>query len=139
MKNDEILLKEIYENSTTAINVISELLQKTECQSMFDCLFDRMKEYREISKAAYDMLREINISPINSDYFSKIAILASFGRPSANRLARILISGSTEGFFSLVNSVNSCASAKKETRQLAYRLLAVEDENICDMKKLLKE
>lgn len=139
MKNDELLLKEIYENSTTAINVISKLLQKAECQSMFDSLFDRMKEYRQISKTAYDMLRELNLSPKTSDYSSKIALLASFPKPSPNRLARILIIGSTEGFFSLVNSVNSCANARKETRQLAYRLMAVEDENICDMKRVLEE
>ncbi len=139
MKNDEILLNEIYENSTTAINVISNLLQKPESQSMFNSLFDRMKEYREISKIAYDMLTELNLTPRNSDNFSRIAVLASFGKPSKNRLARILISGSTEGFFSLVNSVNCCPNVKKETRQLAYRLMAVEDENICDMKKVLKE
>ena len=139
MKNDEILLKEIYENSTTAISIISELLQKADCQSMFDSLFDRMKEYRQISKIAYDMLQELNLSPTNSDFYTKIVLLSSFGKPSANRLARILISGSTEGFFSLVNAVNSCASAKKETRQLAYRLLAVEDENINNMKIFLNE
>lgn len=139
MKNDEILLNEIYQNSITAVLVISGVLKKVESQSMFDFLFDKMAEYREIEKTAYDMLSKINRTPKNSDYYSQLAAFATVGKPSANRLARILISGSTEGFFSLVDSINACANAKRETRQLAYKLLSVEDENINNMKVFLGE
>ncbi len=139
MKNDEILLNEIYQNSITAVLLISGVLKKVESQSMFDFLFDKMQEYREIEKTAYDMLLNIDSTPKNSDYYSQLAFLATIGKPSTTRLAKILISGSKEGFFSLVDSVNACANAKKETRQLAYKLLSVEDENINNMKVFLDE
>ena len=137
MRNDEILLNEIYENSVTAINVISGLLKKTTHQSMFDCLFDEMMEYRELSKKAYDMLSVMNIKPRTKDYYSQIAVLGTMGKPSPNRLARLLISGSTEGFYSLVDSVNMCASAKKDVRQLAYKLMELEEKNVEKMKQYL--
>lgn len=139
MKNDEILLNEIYQNSITAVLLISGILKKIESQSMFDFLFDKMTEYREIEKTAYDMLLQINCTPKNSDYHSQLASLLTIGKPSTNRLAKVLLSGSKEGFFSLVDSVNTCANAKKETRQLAYKLLSVEDENIKNMKFFLNE
>lgn len=137
MKSDEILLNEIYQNSITAINVLSDFMKKAEDEQMFDFLFDKMTEYRKIGKSAYDMLEQDNLLPKKNNNYSHIAILASIGNPSTNRLARILLDGSTEGFFSLIDSINSCTNAKKETRQLAYRLLAVEDGNIHEMKKYL--
>lgn len=139
MKSDEILLNEIYQNSITAINVLSDFMKKVDNDAMFNLLFDKMTEYRKIGKVAYNMLEEENLLPRKSNNYSQIAILASIGNPSTNRLARILLDGSSEGFFSLINSINSCTNAKKETRQLAYRLLAVEDGNICEMKRVLKE
>ncbi len=137
MKSDEILLNEIYQNSITAINVLSDFMKKVDNKDMFDFLFEKMTEYRKIGNVAYNMLEEENLLPKNYNYYSQFAILASIGKPSINRLARILLDGSNEGFFSLINSINSCTNAKKETRQLAYRLLAVEDENIREMKTFL--
>ena len=138
MKSDEILLNEIYENSVTAIHVLSDFMKKVEDEAMFDFLFKKMTEYREIGKSAYNMLEEINLTPKNYNNYSQFALLASIGSPTPARLAKILLNGSNEGFFSLINSINSCANAKKETRQLAYRLLAVEDGNINEMKRILE-
>ncbi len=138
MKSDEILLNEIYENSVTAINVLSDFMKKVDNEDMFNFLFDKMTEYRKIGISAYNMLEEENLLPRKLNNYPQIAILASIGNPSTNRLARILLHGSSEGFFSLVNSINSCTNAKKETRQLAYQLLAVEDGNIHEMKKFLE-
>ena len=138
MKNDEILLNEIYENSITAINVLSGILKKTEQKSMFDCLFEQMTEYRKVADTAYTMLEVMNSSPKRNDVFSRTAIFASLGKPSAHRLAKILISGSREGFYSLIDSVNACTNTKDEVRHLAYRLMEIEDKNINDMKKFLK-
>ena len=137
MKNDEILLNEIYENSITAINVISGLLRKTNNQSMFDCLFEEMTEYRKIADSAYNLL-EKSPSIYKVLPYSQIAVLASVGKPSCHRIARILISGSTEGFYSLIDSVNACTNTKDEVRQLAYRLMEIEDKNINVMKRFLK-
>lgn len=138
MKNDEILLNEIYENSITAINVISGLLRKTNNQSMFDCLFEEMTEYRKIADTAYKLF-EKSPTIYSSLPYSQIAVLASVGKPSCHRIARILISGSTEGFFSLIDSVNSCTGARKEVRHLAYKLMEIEDKNINTMKTYLKK
>ncbi len=137
MKNDEMLLQEIYQNSSTAINVISGLLRKTYHQTMFNCLFEQMQQYREIANTAYKMLETINSMPKKNDAYSQIAILASFGKPSCHRLAKILISGSTEGFYSLIDSVNACTNARAEVRHLAYRLMEIEDKNISNMKNFL--
>ena len=137
MKSDEILLNEIYENSVTAINVLSDFMKKVDNEDMFNFLFNKMTEYRKIGISAYNMLEEENLLPKKLNNYPQIAIFASIGKPSINRLARILLDGSNEGFFSLINSINSCTNAKKETRQLAYRLLAVEDSNIHEMEKFL--
>ena len=139
MKNDEMLLKEIYQNSITSINVISGLLRKTTHQSMFDCLFEEMIEYRKIADTAFKIMNSQNILPDNEETYSKIAIWASMGKPSCRRLAKILISGSTEGFYSLVDSVNACTNAKDEVRHLAYELMALEDNNINNMRNYLKK
>lgn len=139
MKNDEMLLKEIYKNSITSINVISGLLRKTTHQSMFDCLFEEMIEYRKIADTAFKMMNSENILPDNEETYSKVALLASMGKPSCRRLAKILISGSTEGFYSLIDSVNACTNAKEEVRHLAYELMELEDNNINNMKNYLKK
>ena len=139
MKNDEILLNEIYENSITAINVLSGILKKTEQKSMFNCLFDEMTEYRKVADTAYSMLDEMNALPKRNDAFSRTAIIASLGKPSPHRLARILICGSREGFYSLIDSVNACTNTKDEVRHLAYRLMEIEDKNINNMKKFLND
>ena len=138
MENNEALLNEIYNNSITAINVISQVLRKTENRSMFECLFDIMLEYRSIADDAYNLLNNKTPSYNMNDFFSHIAVYSAFGKPSSKRLAKILISGSREGFFSLVDLVNSSTSATKEVRHLAYRLMEIEDKNINEMKKYLK-
>lgn len=138
MRNEEILLNEIYKNSITAVNVISGILKKTEEISLFDCLFEQMTEYRKVADAAYTMLENINTFPKKNDAYYRTAIFASLGKPSTHRLAKILISGSKEGFFSLIDSVNACTNTKDEVRHLAYRLMEIEDKNINNMKKFLK-
>ena len=139
MKNNEILLNEIYNNSITAISVISAVLRKTDKGSMFDCLFDRMLEYREIADNAYNLLQNKTPLKNENEFFSHIAVLWTFGKPSSQRLARILISGSKEGFSSLIDSVNSCTNATKDARLLAYRLIELEDKNINEMQKFIKK
>lgn len=137
MKDNEILINEIYNNSLTAINVISAILRKTESRTMFDCLFERMLEYRDIADNAYNLLQNKTLKNTDIDFYSHIAVFSAYGKPSAKRLAKILISGSKEGFFSLVDSVNSCTNATKEARLLAYRLMEIEDKNINEMKNFL--
>lgn len=138
MRNEEILLNEIYKNSITAVNVISGILKKTEEISLFDCLFEQMTEYRKVADTAYTMLEDINTFPKKNDAYYRTAIFASLGKPSTHRLAKILISGSKEGFYSLIDSVNACTNTKDEVRHLAYRLMEIEDKNINNMKKFLK-
>ena len=137
MKDNEILINEIYNNSLTAITVISAILRKTESLTMFDCLFERMLEYRDIADNAYHLLQNKTLKNTDTDFFSQVAIFSAYGKPSSKRLAKILISGSKEGFFSLVDSVNSCTNATQEARLLAYRLMEIEDKNIKDMKTYL--
>ena len=140
MNSDFLLLNEIYQNSITAVNAMSQLLAKTESEDFFDFLFAQMREYREIANNAYDMLTAENFAPSKPSMADKSAFFISVrlasGRKSADKkIAKILIDGSIEGIYDITDFVNNCTKASKNTRELAYELIKTEERNIQKLKE----
>ncbi len=143
MDSDIILLNRIYHNSINAINAISVLLKKTESEALFDCLFAEMAGYREIANKATSLLKGRSSKPTSANFFDRFSFfvgirVASGNRTSNERIAKLLINGSLEGIYDISDFVNSCISAHKESRELAYSLIEAEQKNICNMQKILE-
>ena len=143
MTSDEKLLNQIYINSITAINAISKMLKKTNNPKLYDCLFEQIKCYRKIANTASKLLLEYDKLPIEkTSFFDSSALyvavnIAGMGKISPHRLAKILISGSIEGIYDIVNYVNACTNAGQKSRFLAYSLISLEEKNINVMNEFL--
>lgn len=144
MDSDIILLNRIYHNSINAINAISVLLKKTESEALFDCLFAEMVGYRKIADKANTLLKNRSSKPSVPNLFDRFSFfvgikVASGAHTSQRRIAKLLINGSLEGIYDISDFVNSCISAHKESRELAYSLIEAEQKNICNMQKILEK
>lgn len=131
--NDDIkLLNEIYIGSINAITVISAILTGVGEGSFFDTLFREMTEYRAIANSALILLGKSEMMPLSmADKWSISTAKHIAGLYRSERFsAGILINGSIEGINSIVECINTCTDAKKETRLLAYKLIETEEKNI---------
>jgi len=142
MNSDIMLLNKIYINSVTAINALSSMLRKTNENTMYDCLFEQIINYREIANNAKKRLDEYNFTPTEKNPSDSLALsfavnFIGLGKISPKRLAKIMISGSREGIYDIVAHVNSCTDASQNSRLLAYRLIGVEEQNINKMNSFL--
>ncbi|MDY3927882.1 MAG: hypothetical protein SOZ34_00770 [Clostridia bacterium] len=142
MNSDIMLLNEIYNNSITAINAISILLIKLNNGKLFDCLFQKMTEYRNIANSAQDMMKELRSSPHRQNLTDRASLfftvcLLGGNHTSEHRMAKILINGSTEGIYDIVGYINSCTDAGESSRKLAYKLIETEQKNICALNEYL--
>ena len=140
MNPDFLLLNEIYQNSITAVNAMSQFLAKTESKDYFDFLFSQMREYRVIANNAYDMLAAESFAPSKPSIADRSAFfisvrLASGRKIAGRKIAKILINGSIEGIYDITDFVNNCTKASKNARELAYQLIRTEEKNI----QMLKE
>lgn len=143
MNSDIQLLNEIYQNSTTAINAITTMLNKAHGQKLYDCLFEQMLRYRKIAEQSEKLLLEYHYTPKTVSAIDKSGLnfalnIVGFGKISPHRMAKILIHGSTEGIYEIVTFVNTCADASKSSRHLAYDLIKIEEDNIEKLNNFLK-
>lgn len=128
------LLHEIYYEAITAIAIISSILENQPDGKFFDILFGRMTEYRKIANETIMLLgdNQIQIKPQPvSDKFSLITMRKMAKTIKSKAVIKgLIIRGSVEGIKSVIECINTCTNAKKESRLLAYRLIEAEEENI---------
>ena len=137
------LLTHIYKNSIHSISALSTVLQKLPEGDFYDFLFDKMTEYKKIANSASILLANQQThtkhSLFSGDFSSKIAITFLMIRPSVKKISKTLIYASSEGIYELLNAINICTNALFDTRNLAFRLIELENDNITGLNKFLNK
>lgn len=144
MSNNESvdLLKKIYENAKTGIDAIALLLPKTHSDNFKQLLTQQQNKYYEIANEAYMQLCGYRELPPEGGVFSKLGMWTSVQMNTVNtkktdRMAEVMINGSTEGIIEMTKIINSSTNADRHSRDLASRLVSAEQDNIRLMQSYL--
>lgn len=133
-----VLLNKIYENAKTGIDAISMLADKTHSDNFKAALSAQRQKYYEIASEASTLLSGYMALPSDSSVLSRFGMWTSvmmntFVPQKSDRMAEVLINGSTEGIIEIMKILNSSKNADKRAVDLANRLIAAEQENIRSM------
>ena len=98
--------------------------------------------YYEIAKDASGELTRYRELPPESGVFSRLGVWSSvqmnvINRQKTDRMAEVLINGSTEGIIEMMRITNRLREAEPGAVALANRLMAAEQKNILLMQKYL--
>ena len=136
------LLKEVYQNSRTAVDAIGTLLPKTSSEDFASSLRRQMEEYRKIADDAAMQLRGFRELPEESGVFSKLGMwtgvqMSTLVNKSTDHMAEIMINGSTMGVIEMTKYLNANPDVSSFALDLARRLVAAEQDNIDVMRRYL--
>lgn len=143
MDSDTKLLSEIYNSAVNAIAVISSLPDCLTENDFFGILFDEMTRYREIANQAMTLLCTDTVkAPEPQNVSEKISLWTAKqitkSCTDSRHAASIILRGSVEGIHELITCINVCTGARKESMQLAFRLIETEEHNIKECRQMLE-
>ena len=136
------LLKEIYQNATTATEAMQILSVRAQNSHLTGALTAQSTTFREIAQAAADALCEQHILPPAATGWARINLFTDlFFRTALDKtpahIARILIDAGTAGAVSITQHLRTDSDAAPAVRKLAHRLLDAEQHCIVSMQIFL--
>jgi len=129
------LLKCVYKNAKTAIEAIDMLISKTSSEEFLNLLENQREEYFLIIQKCNALMEGRRMLPPNVGMMSRVGTgmtiwLNSVNSRNTNRMAEVMISGSTEGMIELSRMLNSLHDADNFARALAHKLMIIEENNV---------
>lgn len=144
MNNNESieLLRKTYENAKTGMDAIGLLMSKIQTTGFGNLLSEQKAKYYEIAREAALQLGGYQELPPEGGVFSRLGMWSSVQMNIVNskrtdRMAEVMINGSTEGMIEMRRLINRFRNADPRTLALANRLVDAEQENITLMQHYL--
>lgn len=131
------LLKKIHQNCATAMDAISVLLPKASDDAFSQQLIEQQQKYRAISSEAFMLLsgyRELPPDGVFSHLGTwSVLTMSTITNRETSNMARVLSEGAEGGIIELTHMLNS-GDPDDHSRDLAQRLIYLEDETLTQMK-----
>lgn len=133
------LMIALYQNLQTAMQSVSNVIEKVKDSKMKKELKSQYKEYDAYMDKCEDMAKELDIALKDNNFFTKAKMwisvnMATFLNKSNRKIASINIVGSTMGVIDLMSVISDSKKAKKELLDLAKQVLKYEEDNIEKLK-----
>ena len=143
MKTDELLI-ELYKNTSTALQSISDLKSKTEDKQFISLLDVQEERYKKIMLDIEEQATEENVELKDNNWFQKARLWTSiqFSTIADNtirHLAEMMLLGSVMGTLTLYKNKADYKGKNEKVLELLYRLEDTEEKNFNELKKYLKE
>lgn len=134
------LLKKIYQNSRTGMEIADMLIEKTDSEELEKILEEIKEKYYSIaSEADKSLLSFHELSPnsklIDKINFWTVSHMTPIKKPAD--MARLCINGCTEGIIEITGCKNNSKNADENTLKLAEKLTKIERDNIFLLEKFL--
>ena len=139
---DATLLEQVYHSADMGERGTQLLMKKSKDGSLSSKLGGFRDEYASIKKDAADQLSAQGQAPKKASALETGAQwmgvqLSTLTDQSPARMAEMLVTGSAKNMVSDIQNIKRSHEARHETRKLAGRLVALEDECLSDMKTYL--
>lgn len=142
MSANKELLNDIYQNAQMGILTIPQLLEMTKNEAFTQVLNSQLKDYREISGEALQLMGKRQIEPEDIGTFAKIRTdlmtqLQTLTDSSVSHLAEMMVQGNTMGSTAIVRRIHEHPQADEEVLQLAEKLRKTTEDNTAQIRKFL--
>jgi hypothetical protein len=133
----------IHQNAEMGKDTINQLIGISQDEEYKKMLKSQLKEYKMIYDSTDGKLKELNKESKDINVFSKVTTYAmvnlkTLGDKSPSHISEMLIQGSTMGIVDLTKKLKEYATADKEVRTIANKLLQLEQNNVEECKKYLQ-
>lgn len=137
------LLTSMYQNTSTAIQSISELVKKTDDKTFLDLLNAQYDRYDTIQAKIEHVAAKHKIQLKDNNIFEKIRMWSSIqmgtlGDNSTRHLAELMLVGTVMGTITCYKDKNDYKSNSKEITELILELEKLEEDHFNELKKYLK-
>jgi len=136
------MLNYVYQNAEMGKTTIEQILKEVKYLGFRDVLKEQLKDYQYVVNKCDTILNEegklpkgIDVMPKIMSYF-KIKFDTLKG-DTPSHVAEMMINGSTMGITEITKNLNKYNNVNNETKDLASRLLKLEQDNIEALKPYL--
>lgn len=141
-KKDIELLQFIRQNAQMGTVTLSTLKDMLESGTLKETIKRQLDEYDFVFETAGSKLTAAGEDAKNVNAMTKMAATAminvqSIADKSASHIAEMVIIGSTRGIIAITRRIRDFADANADCVNLAYRLLAIEQRNVDDLKRYI--
>ena len=140
--NDASVLNSIYNGAKIGSQAISDILPKTENTQFRSDLYTQEKQYEGISNEAASQLIAMGMEPDTVGGMKKMGMkfateINTIMNSDTSHLAELMIKGSNMGITNMTKVLNGYSNPKPEVKNLADRLIQIEQQNIDRLKMYL--
>lgn len=142
MNENVEMLNYIYQNAEMGKNTIEQILKEVKDLEFREILKEQLKDYEYVSNKCDTLLnvegklpKGIDVMPKIMSYF-KIK-LDTLKDDTSSHIAEMMINGSTMGVTDITKNLNKYHDVDNNTKDLASRLLKIEQDNIEALKPYL--
>jgi len=136
------MLNYIYQNAEMGKTTIEQILKEVEELQFRDVLKEQLKDYEYVVNKCDTLLNESAKLPKGIDTMPKIMSyikikLDTLKDDTPSHIAEMIINGSTMGITEITKNLNKYNQVDNSTKDLASRLLKIEQDNIEALKPYL--
>lgn len=142
MDNKQLLIS-IYQNTSTAIQSIADLLKKTNDKTFKKLLSAQSERYQNIKVEIQELAHEQDIELKDNSMFEKIKLwsgiqINTLTNDSTRHLAELMLIGTVMGTLTCYKNKVDFQHAHPKSLTLLKKLEQLEEENFKELKKYLK-
>lgn len=143
MKTDELLIS-LYQNTSTALQSISDIKEKTEDKQFLKLLEAQEERYKNIMLDIEEIATQEKVELKDNNWFEKARLWTSiqFSTMTNNtirHLAEMMLLGTVMGTLTLYKDRADYKGKNQKVIDITLRLEETEEKNFNELKKYLKE
>lgn len=142
MKDNIDFLNYIYQNAQMGIVGINDIISSIQDEKLTTVIEEQLKDYESILKECLTIFNKYGkekeeigtMAKISSYMMSKMKLMKD---SSTNNIAKMMIEGSNKGIIEITEKLNAYQNDDEEIKELANKLLDIEQKNLDDLKQFL--
>lgn len=143
MKTDELLI-ELFKNTSTALQSINDIKEKTEDSTFLELLVAQEKRYTSLENKIKKLSDSLHTQLKDNNWFQKARLWTSiqFGTMTDNtvrHLAEMMLLGTVMGTLTLYKNRADYKGKNQDAIDLMLKLEQTEEKNFNELKKYLRE
>lgn len=143
MKTEQLLIS-LYQNTSTAIQSIADIKEKTEDKNFLKMLKAQEERYKAIKLDIEEVANQENVNLKDNSWFEKAKLWTSIQfstltNNSTRKLAEMMLLGTVMGTLQLYKDRVDYKGNNDKALQLTERLEQTEEENFNELKKYLRD
>lgn len=143
MRNKNLLIA-VYQNTKMALQSINDMYPKFRCSELKELMKKQESGYMEICKECEELANKKKIKLKDNNFFEKTMLWTSINMSTltnkcACHIAELFLMGTVRGTLSLYQDIKTHKNVDEDVKQLAEKLMNLEEDYFNEIKKYLKE